>query len=215
MNPIRVILVDDHKLVRDGIKALLLGEMSIKIIGEAEDADGLYILLSNNTPEVLLLDIQLVGKSGIEISKHLSEKYPCLKILILSSNTDEDIIVEAVKAGVKGFLSKDTSREELILAIETLHRNENYFGEKINNIVYRSYVKKINNPSELYHCLSDRETEIMTLVAEGLSNKEIANKLFISPRTIDTHKANILSKLNLSSTVDLVKYAIKHGFVKL
>ena len=216
MDPITVVLVDDHKLVRDGIKALLIGEKRIKVIGEAEGSEGLFLLLNKLIPDVLLLDIQLVGKNGIDISIEINEKFPLLKILVLSSNTDEETIVNSVKAGVKGFLSKDTTKEELITAITLVHSNENYFGEKISKIVYKNYIEQVKRgSSNENHGLSERETEILVLLAEGMSIKDIAEKLFISPRTIDTHKANIMSKLNLSTTVDLVKFAIKHGFVKL
>jgi len=135
---------------------------------------------------------------------------------VLSSNTEEETILHAVKAGAKGFLSKDTSKEELIAAIQAVFQHDNYFGEKISKIVYRSYIEQVNlNSGKGDSCLSDRETEILILLAEGFSNKEIADKLFISPRTIDTHKANIMAKLNLNSMVELVKYAIKQGYIKI
>jgi len=216
MEQVKIIVVDDHKIVRDGIRALLLGEKTVKIIGEAEDSTGLFRLMENVKPDVVLLDIQLAGKSGIEIARELSDKFPCVKILVLSSNTEEETILHAVKAGAKGFLSKDTSKEELIAAIQAVFQHDNYFGEKISKIVYRSYIEQVNlNSGKGDSCLSDRETEILILLAEGFSNKEIADKLFISPRTIDTHKANIMAKLNLNSMVELVKYAIKQGYIKI
>ncbi len=216
MDQIKIVVVDDHKIVRDGIRALLMGEKSIKMVGEAEDHQGLFIALEKVKPDVVLLDIQLAGKNGIEISRELTEKFPCIKILVLSSVTEEETILQAVKAGAKGFLSKDTSKEELIAAIQAVFQHDSYFGEKISKIVYRSYVDQVNrNSGKGDSCLSDRETEIMILLAEGMSNKEIADKLFISPRTIDTHKANIMAKLNLNSMVELVKYAIKQGYIKI
>jgi DNA-binding NarL/FixJ family response regulator len=213
---IEIVIVDDHKIVRDGIKAMCLGQKICKIIGEASDYQSLMDTLANKKPDMVLLDISMPGKNGIEITKELREKFPCLKVLILSSNSDEQHILEAIKAGANGFLSKDTSKEELLNAIAKIHRNENYFGEKLNAIIFSSYVNQVTNPdTKPANCLSEREVEIMILLAEGFSNKEIADKLFISPRTIDTHKANIMSKLELNSSVDLVKYAIKHGYIKL
>jgi len=216
MEPIKIMVVDDHKIVRDGIRAMLLGQKAIKYIGDAEDAEGLFSFLADNQPGVVILDIQLPGKSGIDITLELKEKYPCIRILILSSNCDEETILNAVKAGANGFLSKDTSKEELIAAISAISAGEGYFGEKINKIIYKSYIDQVQlNAGKPIDCLSEREAEILTLLADGFTNKEIADKLFISPRTIDTHKANIMAKLNLSSTVDLVKYAIRQGYIKL
>jgi DNA-binding NarL/FixJ family response regulator len=216
MEPIKIMVVDDHKIVRDGIRAMLIGQKSIKFIGDAEDAESLFNFLSKTLPNVLILDIQLPGKSGIDITLDLKEKYPCISILILSSNCDEETILNAVKAGANGFLSKDTSKEELITAISAVAANEGYFGEKINKIIYKSYIEQVTSQNgKPANCLSERESEILTLLADGFSNKEIADKLFISPRTIDTHKANIMAKLNLSSVVELVKYAIRQGYIKL
>jgi DNA-binding NarL/FixJ family response regulator len=216
MEQIKIMVVDDHKIVRDGIRALLLGQKKIAYIGDAEDAESLFTCLANNQPDVLILDIQLPGKSGIEITLELKEKFPCIRILILSSNCDEETILNAVRAGANGFLSKDTSKEELITAITSVAAGEGYFGEKINKIIYKSYIEQVTlQNGKPTNCLSEREAEILTLLAEGFTNKEIADKLFISPRTIDTHKANIMTKLNLSSTVELVKYAIRQGYIKL
>jgi DNA-binding NarL/FixJ family response regulator len=216
MEPIKIMVVDDHKIVRDGIRALLIGQKTIKYIGDAEDAESLFNFLLKTQPDVLILDIILPGKSGVEITVSIKEKYPCIRILILSSNSDEETILSAVKAGANGFLSKDTSKEELITAIMAVATNEGYFGEKINKIIYKSYIEQVTSQNgKPANCLSDREVEILTLLADGFTNKEIADKLFISPRTIDTHKANIMAKLNLSSTVELVKYAIRKGYIKL
>jgi DNA-binding NarL/FixJ family response regulator len=216
MEPIKIIIVDDHKIVRDGIKALLLGQKTVKCIGDAEDAGGLEVLLQKEIPDVVVLDIHLPGKSGIEVAHEMQEKYPDVGILALSSNCGESIILDAVKAGAKGFLSKDTSKEELVEAIVSVACGEGFFGAKIHHIIYSSYIGQVmSKEGKRENCLSVREIEILTLLADGFSNKEIAGKLFVSPRTIDTHKANIMSKLNLTSTVDMVKYAIKQGYIRL
>jgi DNA-binding NarL/FixJ family response regulator len=216
MAAVTVIIVDDHKIVRDGIKALFIGELSVKCIGEASDYDELEKLLAIKTPDLLLLDIMLPGKNGIEITALLKDKYPAIRVLILTSNTTEEYILDAVKAGAKGFLPKDTSAGELILAIGEVYSGNGYFGERINKIIYNSYIHQVNKGVEKESSgLSDRETEVLTMFADGFTTKEIAEKLFISPRTIDTHKANIMSKLNLNSIVDLVKYAIKNGLIKI
>jgi DNA-binding NarL/FixJ family response regulator len=215
MNDIKLIIVDDHQIVRDGIKAMFLVSKGIKIIGEAADYDSLMRLLTKQTPDIIILDISLPGKSGVEITHELKKKNEEIKILILSANTDEESIIEAIKAGANGFLPKDTSKEEFISAINLVFNNEDYFGEKLSKIIYKSYVQHVKTKPEHNTCLSEREIEIVKLLADGLSSKEIADILFISPRTVETHKNNIISKLNLKNNVELVKYAIKHGIVKL
>jgi len=217
MELIKVILVDDHKIVRDGIKAMTFLEKSIKIIGEASDYDSLTELLEKQLPDLIILDITLPGKTGTEIAEILKEKFPTIKILMLSANNDEDSIIEAIQAGAEGFLSKDTSREELLLAINSVCSGEGYFGEKLSKIIYKSYITYVKkNPENNTDAnLSDREIEIIKLLSEGLCGKEIAEKLYISPRTVETHRANILAKLHLKNNIDLVKYAIKNNIVKL
>ncbi len=215
MNVIKLIIVDDHQIVRDGIKAMFIVSKDIKVIGEAADYDSLMRILANQTPDIIILDISLPGKSGVEITHELKKTNEEIKILILSANTDEDSIIGAIKAGANGFLPKDTSKEEFITAINLVYNNEDYFGEKLSKIIYKSYVQHVKTKSISDNCLSEREIEIIKLLADGLSSKEIANKLFISSRTVETHKNNIISKLNLKNNVELVKYAIKNGIVKL
>lgn len=210
-----MIVVDDHQIVRDGIKAMFIVSKTIKVIGEAADGNELILLLSKLTPDIIILDINLPGKSGVEITKEIKENNPQIKILILSANTDEDSIIGAIKAGANGFLPKDTSKDEFVSAINLVFKNEDYFGEKLSKIIYKSYVQHVKTKSISGNSLSEREIEIIKLLADGLSSKEIADKLFISSRTVETHKNNIISKLNLKNNVELVKYAIKHGIVKL
>ncbi|HPR31679.1 MAG TPA: response regulator transcription factor [Prolixibacteraceae bacterium] len=216
VEPVKIMIVDDHKIVRDGIRALLLGERNIRWIGEAADADSLFVLLKDKAPDVLILDIQLPGRSGVEILGELQEKYPGIRVLILSSNSDEAIILDAVKAGARGFLPKDTSADELLTAIMSVYKHEGYFGSKISKIIYNSYIGQVTRKEDKdIGPLSDREVEILTLLADGFTNREIADKLFLSPRTVDTHKANIMAKLQLNSTANLVKYALRKGYIKL
>lgn len=218
MEPIKVILVDDHKIVRDGIRAMAIGNKTIKIIGEASDNIELDSLLQTMKPDVLILDIALPGKSGIEIAKEMVRDFTDVKILILTSLVDEETITNSIFSGAHGFLSKETSKAEFFKAIETVYNNENYFGEKLTTILYNSYVKNVRKPGsvpENINVLSEREIEVLRFFAEGLSAKEIAEKLFISARTVETHKANILGKLDMKNSVDLVKYAIKQGIIEI
>ena len=217
MKEINVIIVDDHQIIRDGIKAMFMTNNNIEVIGEAGDYDELMQLLRSDIPDVIILDITLPGKSGVEITAELKNKNPETKILILSSNTDEDNIVRAIQAGANGFLPKDTSKEEFIEAINLVNANEEYFGANLSKIIYKSYMHhvKTKNDAKPDVELSEREVEIVQMLSDGLSSKEIGCKLFISPRTVESHKANILDKLNLKNNAEIIKYAIKQGIVKL
>ncbi|MCK9617395.1 MAG: response regulator transcription factor [Lentimicrobiaceae bacterium] len=219
MEKIKIILVDDHQIVRDGIKALLTGVPDLEVIGEASDAVELAELLKYKKPDILLLDISLPGMSGIEITRNLVLEHPEIKVLILSMYTNEDFIFNAIKTGAKGYLPKNTSQKEIIDAINAVYRGEEYFSESISNIILKSYIKKVktgDEPEEITQAvLSKRELEILKHFAEGYSNQQIADKLFISIRTVESHKNHIMQKLKLNTTVDLIKFAIKNKIIEL
>lgn len=217
MKKIKIIIVDDHQIIRDGIEAMLLSENNIEVVGTAPDYKSLLKIHNYQNTDLLILDISLPDKSGIEIARQFSEKFENMKILMLSANTNEENIIESIKAGAYGFLHKDTSSNEFIEAIYSVYNGEEYFGEKLSKIIYKSYRThvKYKNQSDNQLNLTDREIDVIKLLSNGLSSKEIANKLFISPRTVESHKANILSKLNLNNNIEIVKYAIKEGIVKL
>lgn len=219
MSEIKIILVDDHQIVRDGIKALLSEMTSIRIIGEAKNAEEFFELLKTEKPDVVLLDISLPTISGIEVSKILSSDFPEIKKLMLSMYTSEDFIFNSIKSGINGYLSKNTTSEELLQAITKVFEGEEYFSKTILDTILKSYLKSAkydntNSDDKLYK-LTKRENEILLNVVEGISNPNIAKKLNISIRTVETHKTSIMRKLNLHSTVDLVKFAIKNNIIEL
>ncbi len=218
MKKIKIILADDHQLFRDGIKSLLSYENYIEIIGEVANGNDLLKFLEKKTPNIIICDISMPEKNGIEVSKIISEKYPQVNVLILSMYINKEYIIDAIEAGVKGYLPKDTSREELLEAIKKISDGKDYFVKEIAQIALRNYIEKSNEKRNLNlpkDILTDRELEVVRLVAEGFMNKEIADKLNISIRTVDNHKAHILQKLNLKSSIDIVKYAIKNELIKL
>ncbi|MCF6366754.1 MAG: response regulator transcription factor [Bacteroidales bacterium] len=216
MNKIKVFIVDDHKIVRNGLFAMLIANKEIEVIGEAGNGEELFKSLNNNIPDVILLDISMPGISGVEISKILSDKYPQIQILIISMNTDERTILSALKVGIKGFLPKDTSKEELIKAIISVNIGNEYFGTEISQIIYKNYIESINPGSKQNKLeITEREIEVIRYISDGLSYKEIGTKMFISPRTVETHRNNILSKLKLRTNIDLVKYAVKNEIINL
>ncbi len=219
MEKIKLILVDDHQLVRAGIANLLNNEEGFDIIGEAYDAESFYELLKTQTPDIVLLDIALQGMSGIDITKKIHNKYPSIRIIMLSMHTSEEFIFNAINAGARGYIPKNTSRKELIDAINAVYRGEEYFAESISNVILKSYIKKTKTNNEVTqeqeNLLSKREIEVLRLFGEGLTNQEIADKLFISIRTVESHKNHIMARLELKTTVDLLKFAIKNNIVMI
>ncbi|PLX11260.1 MAG: DNA-binding response regulator [Marinilabiliales bacterium] len=209
MEQIKIVLVDDHQMFRDGVKSVLSDEENIEVIGEVGNAKDLYELLKLQTPDLVITDISMPDISGIELSKYISENFPGIKILILSMHSNEEFITKALNAGANGYLPKDTSMNELLEAINTIYKGDNYFNKDISNTILKTFIGK-SKESENEKSLTKREKEIVKLVVDGLTNKEIAERLFISIRTVDSHKNNILQKLNLKSSVELVKYAIKN-----
>jgi len=219
MEKISIFLVDDHQLVRDGIKALLTGTSDIEIIGEAADSTELFEKLAVFKPDLLIMDISLPGISGIEITKKICLDFPEIKILMLSMYNSEDFILNSIKAGAKGYLPKNTSRNEMLEAIYAIHSGEEFYGESISKIMLKSYVRRATDPEKpserSNEILTTREVEILKLYVEGLINKEISEKLDISIRTVETHKNHIMRKLGLKSTVEMVKFAIRNKIVEL
>ena len=219
MSKIRIFLVDDHQLVRDGIKALLITADDLTILGEASSGKECFEKIALEPPDILILDISLPDTNGIEITKRISAEYPKTQVLILSMYTNEDFVFNSVKAGARGYLPKNTSREELLNAIHAIYEGEEFFADSISRIILKSYVRKAREfdltPQQGTILLSAREIEILKLFAEGFINKEIGDKLDISIRTVETHKNHIMKKLQLKSTVELIKYAIRNNLVKI
>jgi DNA-binding NarL/FixJ family response regulator len=219
MEKIRIFLVDDHQLVRDGIKALLLSAEDLVILGEASSGRECFEKIAIEPPDILILDISLPDTNGIEITKRITAEYPATRVLILSMYTSEDFIFNSVKAGARGYLPKNTSREELLSAIHAIYIGEEFFSDAISRIMLKSYVRKAKEDDLTSQGgpipLTTREIEILKLFAEGFINKEISDQLDISIRTVETHKNHIMKKLELKSTVELIKYAIRNKIVEI
>ncbi|MDA3881752.1 MAG: response regulator transcription factor [Bacteroidales bacterium] len=216
---ITVFLVDDHDIVRDGIRALLKDDSYIEIIGEAASGDECVQSLQTITPHVVLMDINLPDMTGIELTEQIIKMYPQLNIIMLSMHLGSDFILNSIEAGAKGYVPKTISQQELIEAIHTVADGKEYYSNEVSEILLQNYISQTKQLSKQVEVptvtLTSRETEILTLFAEGLSNKEIASRLFISIRTVESHKNNIMQKLDVKSSVDLVKYAIKHNLIDI
>jgi DNA-binding NarL/FixJ family response regulator len=216
MTKIKIILVDDHHIVRDGIKSILQKEDDIDVIAEASDWSELSQILENCKPDIILMDISLPGKSGIEITKELNQSMPEIKVLILSMYINDEFIMKAVNSGACGYLPKNTSRKELLTAVRSIIKDGVYYNSAVSDIIMKNLVKGVKQEVKpVEDVLTKREIEILKLVVEGLANKEIADKLFISSRTVESHKNHIMQKLDLKSQVDLVKFAIRNNIVEL
>ncbi|MBL4667801.1 MAG: response regulator transcription factor [Flavobacteriales bacterium] len=209
---IKVILVDDHQIVREGFKLMLLLDDRFETIGEAESGNALYSLLKEKKPDVVVLDISMPGKSGIDVCKELKQIYSGIKILFLTANVDITHLKGAVKSGADGFLPKDTSTEEFTTAIIEVSKGNSYFSQKVSGLMVKVMTMSIDDKETE---LTLRELEIVKQLADGNPQKEIAANLFISIRTVESHKKNIQTKLGIENTVDLVKYAIREGLTIL
>lgn len=216
MEKIKIILVDDHHLVRAGIANLLDGEADLVIVGQAGNGNELFELLQHTEADLVILDISLPGTSGIELSKMVLKQYPAIKTMMLSMFTGEEFIFNAINSGAKGYLPKNTSKQELTQAIRTIAGGGEFFAESISNVILDSYIKNAQiEGRQNENGLSKRELEVLKLVAAGLPNQAIADKLFISIRTVESHKNHIMQRLEIKSTVDLIKFAIRNHLVNI
>ncbi|MEQ6120773.1 response regulator transcription factor [Reichenbachiella sp. MALMAid0571] len=212
---INIGLVDDHEIVRDGIRALLMGNTEIRLTASFPNASEFSAYLKEHPSffDVLILDISLPNVSGIELTRQLIKENSKMKILMLSASTGKAYIENAFKAGAKGFLPKDCSREELITAIKQVFYKNIYIGKNLEQVVLENYINRLHYTEE--EELTSREVEILTGFANGLTYNEIADQLNISKKTIESHKKNIFEKLHFKTNADLIKYAIKHHIIEL
>ncbi len=215
---IRVILADDHQLFREGVNSLLASAEQIQVVDTASSGRELLEKLESLEADIAIVDIAMNDMNGIEATKIISENYPKTKVLILSMHNSEEFIHNAIQSGAKGYLPKDTEKEVLLKAIQDIYNGHMYLDPHISEVLLHSLMNRSAVTAKIeskVNLLTAREKEIVQLVAEGLINKEIAACLDISIRTVDAHKNNIITKLKLKSSVDIVKFAIKHGMVEL
>jgi DNA-binding NarL/FixJ family response regulator len=215
MDKISVLIADDHKIIRVGIRGLIELSPDIKVTAEVSNGTEVFEALRKNKINVILMDIDMGNTSGIETTRQVKRDYPEINVLGLTMHEEQQYIVAMLAAGASGYLLKNTGLEELLTAIRTAARGDSYFSHQVSStllhaITQQKEVLPVKNTDNL---LTDRETEILKLIAEEHSNAEIANKLFISIRTVDTHRRNLLDKLQAKNTAGLVKYAIEKGIL--
>jgi DNA-binding NarL/FixJ family response regulator len=207
---IRVIIADDHQLVIDGLKALLSNEEDIAVIGEATSGEALLELIrSKDQPDLVILDINMPELDGLEAAKEIRQRYPYIRLLVLTMYNKPVFIRGLIEVGVHGYILKNTGREKLLNAIRKIAAGEDYFGEDVTKSIIGSFKSK--GSPDVHPSLTKREEEIVKLIAKAYTTAEIAEKLFISTHTVDTHRKNLLSKLNLKNAAAIVNYAIQNG----
>ncbi|MBE0650984.1 MAG: response regulator transcription factor [Bacteroidales bacterium] len=212
---IKILLADDHQLVREGLATLLGDDPNIEIVGQAKDGKEAIENAKKLKPDILIMDIGMPVFNGIEATEILKKEIPEMKVIGLTLHAERNFVKGMLEAGAYGYLFKTCAYEELILAINTVNSGNKYFSNEITEILVNEYIGKKKEVEEIDTPLSDREQEVLKLLAEGKSNNEIAKLLFVSAKTIGTHKQHIYEKLGLESAVDLVKYAIKKGIISL
>ncbi|HEX8038013.1 MAG TPA: response regulator transcription factor [Chryseosolibacter sp.] len=216
----KVLIVDDHRLLRDGLTALLNEAEDIEIVGSVPSGEEAISIFPSLKPDVILMDIMMGGMTGIEATRWIKEQDPNAKVILISSEVKKDLVTAGIQCGIDGYLPKDVDLTILREAIKTVKNGGRYFNEAITNLVFEDFYqkKKLTNMSgkvTLPNDLTKREQEVLALVASGKSNQEVADELFISIKTVDTHKNHILDKLGLKNTAELVRYAIKNKLISL
>ena len=209
----RVILADDHHLVRAGIRALLEGIPGLRVVGETGDGRDALDLIEKHRPEVALLDITMPGLNGIEVATRAARTSPGTRVIILSMHAGEAYVAQALRAGVAGYLLKDAAADELPMALKAVGRGETYLSPAISRQVVDAYLRASDVAPDPLAGLTERQREVLQLIAEGSSTKEIAGRLDVSVKTVETHRAQIMERLDIRDVAGLVRFAIRAGLV--
>ncbi|MEX1329420.1 MAG: response regulator transcription factor [Desulfobacterales bacterium] len=212
-----ILIVDDHPLVREGLKSIIKSNDALEVIGEAENARSACKMVKELKPDLVLLDLALPDKSGFELAREIRSMLPKIRIMIVSMYTKVDYIVKAFQAGATGYMTKESATDSLLQGIKQVLNGEYFLDGAVSNAVVEKLIqtpaKEMKITDAAYETLTPREQEVMVLLAEGTSAKEAAAKLFISPKTVENHRANIMNKLGLHSKLELVRYAARLGLV--
>lgn len=212
----RVLLADDHRILRQGLRSLFEKEDDLEVVGEAENGRQAVRMARELRPDVVVMDVAMPDLNGIEATRQVLAELPAVKVLALSMHSDRRYVIEVLKAGASGYLLKDGAFEELASAIRTVAANRSYLSPEITGVVIDDVVHRVPSaPRSASLCLSNREREVLQLLAEGRSTREIAECLHVSVKTVDTHRQHIMQKLGLYSVAELTKYAIREGITSI
>jgi DNA-binding NarL/FixJ family response regulator len=215
MQPIRVLLADDHTVVREGLRILLEQQADIAVVAEAADGREAVQMAEKHTPDVIMMDVAMPNMNGIEAARRIIAVRPNANIVILSMHNDESYVLQSLKAGARGYLLKDSPRADVLEAVRAAAAGRPYLSRKVSALLQEDYVSQLRSKDldDSWDLLTDREREILQLLAEGRQNKEVATLLNISPTTVETHRAHILRKLGLHGTADLVLYSVRKRII--
>ena len=216
MAKIRVLLVDDHAIVREGVKMILAKEPDFEVVGEAQDGRQALELVERMKPNVVVMDISMPEMGGIEATQQVKERYAGVNVIALTMHEDESYVFKLLRAGAAGYVLKRAAAQDLVQAVRAAAKGEAFLYPSVARKVVEDYLKRVEagEERERYDGLTEREKEILTHIAEGLSNQQIAQKLYISIKTVQTHRAHILEKLGLHDRTELVRYAIRKGLIE-
>jgi len=212
---IRVLLADDHKLVRAGIRSLLENLPEVEVVAEASDGREAIRLVEQNEPQIVLMDLAMPGLNGLEATRYLTRTFPEVRVLILSIYADEEHVYQALRAGAAGYLLKGAATEELELAIRSVGRGETYLSPPVSKPVIMEYIRRTNVGMTGREQLSPRQTQILKLIAEGMTTKQVAMELAISIKTVETHRSALMMRIGVHDVAGLVRYAVKVGLIDL
>ncbi len=213
---IKILLADDHKMMREGLRALIEEQPDMTVIAEAEDGRSAVQSAASLLPDVVIMDVSMPRLNGIEATRKIVAKLPHVKVLALSMYYDRKVVMEILKAGASGYLLKDCAFEELVCALHAVADDRTYLSQQITDVVIKEYARRLTKPgSSVEPVLSAREREVLQLLAEGNSTREIASHLEVSAKTVETYRKQIMLKLNIYSVAGLTKYAIREGLTFL
>ncbi|HZT37175.1 MAG TPA: response regulator transcription factor [Bryobacteraceae bacterium] len=212
---IRVLVADDHTMIRSGLRMLLEREPGFEVVAEASDGRQAIELAESLKPDVAVLDIGMPNLNGIEATRHIVQKLPRTRVVVLSMHADESYVLRALKSGARGYLLKDSAESDILNSIRAVNEGKAYFSPEISKMLAEDYMRQMQQRGveDSYELLTAREREILQMLAEGRSNKEISSALNLSLYTVETHRSNILQKLNLHSLPELILYAVRKGII--
>jgi two-component system response regulator NreC len=212
---IRIVLADDHAVLRAGLKSLLERQRDLQVVGEAGTGRELLAVVDETTPDIVITDIGMPRLNGVEATSQIVTRHAHTRVIILSMHSDEGYVLRALKAGARGYLVKESAEADLMTAIRTVHAGRAFFSPSVSALLVEDYVRQMRHRGveDSYELLSHREREVLQLIAEGQSNKDVAALLGISVSTVETHRGNVLQKLNLHSVPELILYAVRKGVI--
>jgi two-component system, NarL family, response regulator NreC len=216
MDKIRVLLADDHTIVREGVRLLLAAQPDMEVVGEAYDGQEAVEKSQQSCPDVVLMDIAMPEINGLEATRRIKETCPGVQVLILTMHESDDYFFGAIQAGASGYVLKGATSADLVAAVQSIHRGDVYLHPSVARRLLTDYLRRVRAGEESgsYGGLTPREREILILLAEGHSNADVAERLVLSPSTVQTHRANLMQKLNLHNRADLIHYALQHGLLQ-